>query len=205
MSHRSGAAWTAALLLSLSLSAFVSCSKQSQQQASSGSPELTGAEAGSTDLISGGPSATEPVKRGEYLVQTIGCGHCHTPGGIYGEPDPTRLLSGSEVGWKGRWGVSYPANLTPDTATGIGEWSEEQIVTTLRTLKRPDGTTLHLPMPWNHFVYLSEGDARAIAAYLKSIPPVQHKVPDYIPPGGKAKGPVIEFPPPPAWDAPRYR
>jgi mono/diheme cytochrome c family protein len=145
------------------------------------------------------------VKRGEYLVQTIGCGHCHTPGGIYGEPDPTRLLSGSEVGWKGRWGVSYPRNLTPDSATGIGTWSEEQIVTALRTLKRPDGSTLHLPMPWNHFVYLSETDARAIGAYLKSVPPVRHRVPDYLPPGGKAKGAVIEFPPPPEWDAPRYR
>lgn len=199
MSKRSRTAAIAVSVLSFFALAVVSCSQQPQNQAPAGTEASAGGE------VSGGPSATDPVKHGEYLVQTIGCGHCHTPGGIYGEPDPTRLLSGSEVGWKGRWGVSYPRNLTPDSVTGIGEWSEEQIVTTLRTLKRPNGTTLHLPMPWNHFVYLSEGDARAIAAYLKSIPPVRHKVPDFIPAGGKVKGAVIEFPPPPAWDAPRYR
>jgi mono/diheme cytochrome c family protein len=205
MSNRPWAVSLAASLLSLSALAVVSCSQQPQSQQTSGTQTPAGSEATTPGAISGGPSAADPVKHGEYLVQTIGCGHCHTPGGIYGEPDPTRLLSGSEVGWKGRWGVSYPANLTPDSATGIGQWSEDQIVTTLRTLKRPDGTTLHLPMPWNHFVYLSESDARAIAAYLKSIPAVTHKVPDYVAPGGKAKGAVIEFPPPPPWDAPRYR
>jgi mono/diheme cytochrome c family protein len=149
--------------------------------------------------------STDPLKRGEYLVQTVGCGHCHTPGALYGEPDPTRLLSGSEVGWKGRWGVSYPRNLTPDPATGLGKWTAEDIASLIRTLRRPDGTVLHLPMPWFHFIYFTEEDARAIAAYLKSVPPVVHKVPDFVPPDGKVKGPVIEFPPPPAWDAPRYR
>jgi mono/diheme cytochrome c family protein len=191
----------------LSILAFMlaSCSQQAGNQAPAGGQASTQGQPAPGGVASGGPPASDPVKRGEYLVQTIGCGHCHTPGGIYGEPDPTRFLSGSEVGWKGRWGVSYPRNLTPDSATGIGTWTAEQIVTALRTLKRPDGSTLHLPMPWNHFVYLSEDDSKAIAAYLKSVPPVMHKVPDYVPPGGKAKGAVIEFPPPPAWDAPRYR
>jgi mono/diheme cytochrome c family protein len=182
-----------------------SCSRQPQSRTEGGAQVQGGGSASAPVAVPGAPPATDPVKRGEYLVQTIGCGHCHTPGGIYGEPDPTRLLSGSDVGWKGRWGVSYPMNLTPDPETGIGQWSEEQIATTLRTLKRPDGTTLHLPMPWNHFVYLSQSDAMAIAAYLKSIPPVHHTVPAYIPPGGKAKGALIVLPPPPAWDAPRYR
>jgi len=150
-------------------------------------------------------TSADPVKRGEYLVQVVGCGHCHTPGALYGEPDPTRLLSGSEVGWKGRWGVSYARNLTPDPETGLGKWTAEDIANVIRTLRRPDGSVLHLPMPWFHFIYFTEDDARAIAAYLKSIPPVVHKVPAFVPPGEKPKGVFIEFPPPPAWDAPRYR
>jgi mono/diheme cytochrome c family protein len=149
--------------------------------------------------------SADPVKRGEYLVQVVGCGHCHTPGALYGEPDPTRLLSGSEVGWKGRWGVTYPKNLTPDPETGLGKWTAEDIANVIRSLRRPDGTVLHLPMPWFHFIYFTDEDARAIAAYLKSIPPVKHKVPDFVQPGEKAKGAFIEFPPPPEWDKPRYR
>ncbi len=191
-----GSGRSAFLLLVMSLVAFlaVSCSQQPAGQAPATNQAAT----------SSAPSDTT-VQHGQYLVETIGCGHCHTPGAIYGEPDPTRLLSGSEVGWKGRWGVSYPRNLTPDSATGIGRWSENDIVKTIRELKRPDGSVLHLPMPWFHFVHLTEADARAIAKYLKTIPPVSHHVPDYVAPGGKVTGAVIEFPPPPAWDAPRYR
>src|SRR5512144_2120297 len=122
-----------------------SCSQQSGNRTPAGGQTSAGEQAAPSGQVAGGPPASDPVKRGQYLVQTIGCGHCHTPGGIYGEPDPTRFMSGSEVGWEGRWGVSYPRNLTPDSATGIGKWTEEQIVTAIRTLKRPDGTTLHLP------------------------------------------------------------
>ncbi len=191
-----GSGRSAFLLLVMSLVAFlsISCSQQPAGQAPAANQAATASA----------PSDTT-VQHGQYLVETIGCGHCHTPGGIYGEPDPTRLLSGSEVGWKGRWGVSYPRNLTPDSATGIGKWTEADIVKTIRELKRPDGSVLHLPMPWVHFVHLTEGDATAIAKYLKSIPPVSHHVPDYVAPGGKVTGAVLDFPPPPAWDAPRYR
>ena len=204
MSSRTRNAVLAVAVGSILAFTLASCSQHSGNRTPAGG-QAAGERAPESSLAAGGPAASDPVKRGQYLVQTIGCGHCHTPGGIYGEPDPTRFMSGSEVGWKGRWGVSYPRNLTPDSATGIGKWTEEQIVTAIRTLKRPDGTTLHLPMPWNHFVYLTEDDAKGIAAYLKTIPPVSHKVPDFVPPGGKVKGPVIVFPPPPAWDAPRYR
>ena len=192
-----GSRWTvlAVLVAPLLLAfAFVSCSQQPPNQTPPASQASSPAS-----------PTSDPVQHGQYLVETIGCGHCHTPGGIYGEPDPTRLLSGSEVGWKGRWGVSYPRNLTPDSATGIGKWTEDDIAKTILELKRPDGSVLHLPMPWFHFVHLTEGDVHAIAKYLKTIPAVQHHVPDFVPPGGKVSGAVIDFPPPPAWDAPRYR
>jgi mono/diheme cytochrome c family protein len=141
------------------------------------------------------------LERGKYLVTVTGCNDCHTPGSLYGAPDTTRLLSGSELGWQGPWGVSYPRNITPDLETGIGKWSEADIVNTIRTGQRPDKTPLLPPMPWTDFAAFSDDDAYAVAAYLKSIPPVVHKMPDAVPPGTKVSGSIIVFPPPSAWDA----
>src|SRR5262245_13005778 len=73
--------------------------------------------------------AEDPFVRGGRIVYTSGCIDCHTPGTFYGAPDTTRMLSGSELGWVGPWGTSFPRNLTPDSTTGIGTWTEDQIVT----------------------------------------------------------------------------
>ncbi len=150
-----------------------------------------------------GTAAADPVARGRYLVGVLGCNDCHTPGSLYGAPDTTRKLSGSELGWKGPWGVSYPQNITPDSTTGIGTWTQEQIVATIRGGKRPDGTPLLPPMPWPDFAGLTDDDANAVAAYLKSIPPVNHKNLADVPPTAPFHGAAMVFPPPPAWDAPK--
>jgi mono/diheme cytochrome c family protein len=144
----------------------------------------------------------DPVARGEYLVRSIGCEDCHTPGTFYGQPDRTRALSGSELGWTGPWGTTYARNLTPDTTTGLGKWSEQDIVNALHQGRRPDGSALLPPMPWFDFVWLSEDDAHAIARYLKTIPPIVHRVPDKLKPGVKPKGSYWELPTPTAWDVP---
>jgi mono/diheme cytochrome c family protein len=151
----------------------------------------------------GRPASMSRVERGRYLATLMGCGDCHTPGTFYGSPDFKRALSGSELGWKGPWGVSYPRNLTPDAQTGIGSWSEQQIVAALRTGMRPDGTVLQPPMPWPNYAQLTDDDAYALAAYLKSLPAVAHKVPDKLAPGQSASGAYFELPAPPQWDAPR--
>jgi mono/diheme cytochrome c family protein len=145
----------------------------------------------------------EQIARGSYLVHITGCNDCHTPGYFYGAPDTSRALSGSELGWKGPWGVSFARNLTPDPQTGIGPWSESDIVTAIRTGKRPDGRMLLPPMPWPDFANLTDDDAMAIAKYLKTIPPVSHKVPDILPPDGTAPASAFVLPPPSPWDAPR--
>ena len=145
----------------------------------------------------------DPIARGRYLTTIMGCNDCHTPGTFYGAPDYSRQLSGSELGWVGPWGVSFPRNLTPDVETGIGRWSEKQIVDALRTGVRPDGSTLAPPMPWPMYANLSDADAYAIAAYLKKLPAVSHRSPDRIAPGVEYAGGAMRFPPPPAWDAPR--
>ena len=148
-------------------------------------------------------SEADQIARGHYLVTVTGCNDCHTPGYLFGSPDTSRRLSGSELGWKGPWGVSYARNLTPEPRTGIGAWSEGDIVAALRTGKRPDGTMLLLPMPWPDLAALTDEDAMAIAKYLKTLPPVTHRGPDRLAPGEAAKGSIIAFPPPSAWDAPR--
>jgi len=149
------------------------------------------------------PGAADTLARGKYLVTLMGCQDCHTPGTFYGAMDRSRDLSGSEVGWQGGWGVSYPRNLTPDPETGLGRWSRDQIVTALRTGIRPNGTALLPPMPWPNYSSLTDTDAYAIAAYLQSLPPIRHQVPAAVPPGQPVTGAVLVFPPPPAWDAPR--
>lgn len=143
------------------------------------------------------------VARGEYLATITGCGDCHTPGTFYGAPDMSRKLSGSELGWQGPWGVSYARNLTPDKETGIGSWTDEQIITAIRQGRRPDGTPVLPPMPWPDFAAMTDDDVKAIVAFLRSVPPVHHAVPAVVPPGKPATGAYLTFPPPPAWDAPR--
>lgn len=140
-------------------------------------------------LGAGAALADDAAVRGQYLVTIAGCGDCHTPGYFLGKPDMEHPMSGSEVGFEiPGLGVFYGPNLTPDSATGIGDWSEDDIVTALRTGKRPDGRELAPIMPWRNLAALADEDAYAIAAYLKSLPAVENKVigpfgPDQASPG----------------------
>lgn len=147
-------------------------------------------------------STVDPVARGRYLTTIMSCNDCHTPVAFYGAADTTRRLAGSDLGWTGPWGVVHARNLTPDSTTGIGTWTTEQIVTALRTGNTPSGAQLAPIMPWMNYAILDQDDAMAIAAYLKSLPPVTHQNLDRIPPGQKLTGNNVLFPPPPAWDAP---
>jgi mono/diheme cytochrome c family protein len=147
-------------------------------------------------------SPQDKLARGTYLVTVAGCNDCHTPGTHYGAPDMSRMLSGSEVGWTGPWGTSYAANLTPDSSTGLGNYTEDDLVTAFRTGHKKDGAPILPPMPWPDFAYFTDEDAYAIAAFLKSVPPVVHAVPKNLPPGKKAQAAIV-IPPPSAWDAPK--
>ena len=119
------------------------------------------------------------VERGQYLVTTIGgCGNCHTPrqgGTLEGKVVPGTELSGGLELNEDIGHLSMP-NITPDIETGIGEWTNQQIVTTLRDGRRPDGKIIGPPMPISMYRNLSDNDATAIAAYLLAIQPVKHAV-----------------------------
>jgi mono/diheme cytochrome c family protein len=122
-------------------------------------------------------AADAQVERGKYLSSIGGCTDCHTPGHFLGHPDMARFLGGSDVGFGSPMGVFVGPNLTPDKETGLGKWSSQQIVTAITTGKRPDGRMLAPIMPWHGLSVLTSTDALAIAAFLKSLPPVSNKVP----------------------------
>lgn len=148
------------------------------------------------------------VARGEYLVMVGGCNDCHTPwimGPNGPEPDLSRMLSGHpqdlavgpqvavppEAGlwawaphntaWVTPLGTAYAFNLTPDENTGIGIWTEEIFIQTLRTGKHWGVSRDILPpMPWFNYGKMSEEDLKAVWAYLRTIPPIQNRVPDAV-------------------------
>ncbi|MEZ5787114.1 MAG: c-type cytochrome [Xanthobacteraceae bacterium] len=144
------------------------------------------------------PAAGEPtaadakVKRGEYLVAIMDCSGCHTPGALIGRPDPNRRLAGSDVGFQiSELGVFYPPNLTPDRDTGLGAWSEADIIKAVRTGERPDGRLLVPVMPYHSYAKLTDDDAAALASYLRTLEPVHNRVPAMTGPTEKPTAPYL--------------
>ena len=155
------------------------------------------------------------IERGKYMATVCACNDCHSPkiftpqGPIL---DTTRLLSGHPANekladvpqglisptawggvtnnhftvWVGPWGTSFTRNLTPDTTTGIGSWTEDIFIKAIRTGKdMGEGRDILPPMPWPEYRHLTDDDLKAIFAYLKSLPPINNAVPDPIAPTGE--------------------
>lgn len=135
------------------------------------------------------PDGTAPPRAptpeyGRYLANHAGlCADCHTPRtGIRSTPDRDRLFAGDATPPKG-WPAN-PDNLTPDTATGIGRWSERDFLRTLRTGVNPQGDTLHPFMPWREVRRMTDDDLRAIYRYLRTLEPIRNRVPEREDAGG---------------------
>jgi mono/diheme cytochrome c family protein len=149
------------------------------------------------------------VERGKYIVNTTGCGDCHTPvklGPNGPEPDLTRMLSGhpesmqlphappasgpwiasaaaTMTAWAGPWGTSFTANLTPDRETGTGAWTEDNFVQTIRKGRHlGSGRQLLPPMPIPFYRNFNDEDLKSIYWYLQSVPAVKNRVPQPLPP-----------------------
>lgn len=152
------------------------------------------------------------VDRGKYLVSIMDCNGCHTPFKD-GQPDMSRMLMGhpenvrvtapppppaaggwlvtineTNTAWAGPWGVSFPANLTPDQNSGLGIWTEEMFVNAIRKGKHM-GTSRDVlpPMPWMSYNALTDDDLKAIYAYLRTIPAISNHVPEPISPAAPPK------------------
>jgi mono/diheme cytochrome c family protein len=171
--------------------------------AAAGGPAFAGSPATSAER-------TETLKRGEYLVAIGGCNDCHTPfkmGPQGPEPDMSRMLSGhpeklelppppaftetwnfagnsTNTASAGPWGMSFARNLTPDPETGLGSWTEEQFVRTIRTGKHlgiPSGRPILPPMPWQAYAHMTDEDLKAVWAYLQTVPAIRNEVPQSVP------------------------
>jgi hypothetical protein len=93
------------------------------------------------------------------------------------------MMSGDMTTWAGPWGISFSSNLTPDSATGIGSWTEKMFVAALRNGKYwGNGRPLLPPMPWQSLRNMADNDLRDIYAYLMSLKPIKNVVPAPIPP-----------------------
>ena len=146
------------------------------------------------------PRSRYRVERGKYLVELLGCGSCHTDGALIGEPDMQRQLAGSDTGLaftspltEANPGVIYPPNITPDSETGIGDWSDIEIANSIRA-----GVGRHVnrrmkTMPWPGYAKMTDDDVDAIVSYLRSIKPVRHSVPARVEPGQRAPKPFVYF------------
>jgi len=153
------------------------------------------------------------IEHGKNLVMVAGCNDCHSPKIMTAQGpvvDSTRPLSGSPEGmklpdidckqvtpgkwylgssdltaWVGPWGISYAANLTPDSTTGIGGWTEETFIKILRSGKFMGidaGRPIMPPMPPTWGKILSDQDLKCMFAYLKSLTPIKNRVHDYVSP-----------------------
>jgi hypothetical protein len=152
------------------------------------------------------------VARGNYLVTYGGCNDCHTPFKVTDQgpiPDMSRMLSGHPetvklptpdlkpgpwfaatagmTAWAGPWGVSFAANLSPDRNTGLGIWTEEMFLATMKKGKHMgSGRGILPPMPWQNLSQLTDEDLKAIYMYLRTIPPIENHVPEPVSPTGAA-------------------
>ncbi len=112
------------------------------------------------------PTEQQIVARGEYLVTgLVGCNDCHTPMTATG-PDMTRSLQGAELGFAPTMEMPW-GPLAPPLAGGPAGYDDAQFVAFLRTGQRPDGSGARPPMPQFR---MNEEDARAVVAYVKTLP-----------------------------------
>lgn len=142
-----------------------------------------GAATGGAAGAGGAPAEDPLVERGRYLVNHVAaCIDCHSPMGPMG-PDPDHLLEGNPafadlVPDDDEMGLVPTPNLTPDNDTGLGEWTDEEIKNAFLNGEKNDGTALFPIMPYFVFHNMSDDDADAIVAYLRSLEPVDNPIPD---------------------------
>ena len=199
------------LLPALGLAALVmsACSSSNEPPGTNAVPSAT-APAGAPAPLSG----EAQIERGRMLVLGGGCHDCHTSKkfsdkgmefdydrGLSGHPQdvaidapfkqdpksPWQVHANAHLtAWSGAWGVSFAANITGDTNTGIGIWTDKMFIDAMRTGKHM-GTSRQIlpPMPWNFYGQLPDEDLKALLAYLKSTKPIANRVPVPLGPDGK--------------------
>ncbi len=191
--------WTAYLVTAL-LGAACASQEPAQPPSLDNYDSVQPATTAGVPAPAGEAASDSRAAHGRYLVQILGCGSCHTDGALVGEPRRDRLLAGSSIGIAhsdptqgSNPAIVFPPNLTPDVATGIGALSEAALVALLRDGSNRHGGPKLMVMPWPAYQVLSDGDAQAIAAYLRSLPPVSHTVPERVRQGQASNDEYVYF------------
>ena len=111
----------------------------------------------------------EQIARGKYIFgAAAGCG-CHTV--------PKEALNAGGRKYEGPFGTVYSSNITPDPTTGIGKWTDDQVITAIRAGRRPNGERLIPVHPYPVFNGMAEQDLKDLVVYLRSVPPVNKPTP----------------------------
>ena len=152
---------------------------------------ITGAVATLTALTFQHAAYAEPkhgksLERGRYLLVVGGCNDCHTPGFAEsgGKLEPKQWLTGSDVGFQGPWGVTYPGNLR----TLVASLNEKEWLQHARNPMRP-------PMPSPSLMIMTDEDLKSIYRYIRHLGTAGTAAPDYVPPGQPVTTAVINFVP----------
>ena len=112
------------------------------------------------------PSSPDPVARGAYVLRAAGCATCHTD-----TPNGGAFLAGGRM-LSSPWGAIAVPNITPDPETGIGGWSDDDLVRALRDGKSPAGRTYYPAFPYTAYTAMRRGDMLDLKAYLDTVAPV---------------------------------
>lgn len=196
-----GARLTALLALALCAAGVVACAEQRKAPPSTEVKAALPAPNAPSQVF----SKAELIARGEELVRLGGCGDCHTPmlfdpklgmpvpqahlalsGHPEGAPKPSAkpgatdqaVIGPTFTSFTAPFGTVYAANLTPDSDTGLGDWTLEDFIASMRQGRHQgNGRILLPPMPWQNLSQQPRANLEAMFAYLQSIKPIKNKVP----------------------------
>lgn len=120
------------------------------------------------------------LDRGRSIANLCECFSCHSPlkDLPYEEAVDGMLGAGDVLDRQQR---KVAPNLTPDRATGAGDWSDGALIRAIRTGVGHDGRKLSLAMPYDYYSVMTDGDVGALVAYLRSLPAVRHELPRWTP------------------------
>lgn len=125
------------------------------------------------------PDLSDPVKRGAFLVNLIGCVDCHTPVDSHHNPIRGMEFSGGQIIALRNQNVAS-SNITPDPS-GIPYYDEAMFIKAMRT-GQVGARELSGAMPWPVFANLTDQDLAAMFDYLKTLKPISHRVDNSLPP-----------------------
>jgi mono/diheme cytochrome c family protein len=128
------------------------------------------------------PDKADKIKYGEYLVNAAVCSECHTPMGPQG-PDFSKVFAGGFVFDLPMFKVAV-GNITPDSATGIGTWTEEMFLARFKNNGSDEMVNkypgrMNTIMPWAMYAKMGEEELKAVYAYLRTVKPITNKVEKY--------------------------